>query len=64
LDRSQSFLVSPLTSEVLLNAFELGQVPDIFDRLITATAVDLDLPLVTHDQEIIDANVIEILWDE
>ena len=64
LDRSQFFLISPLTPEVLLYAFGISQVPDIFDRLIAATALDLDTPLVTQDQEIIDANCVEILWDE
>jgi PIN domain nuclease of toxin-antitoxin system len=64
LDRSQFFLIYPLTPQVLLRAFEIPQVPDIFDRLIAATALDLDLPLVTEDQKIIDSRCVEILWSE
>ena len=64
LNRSQSFLISPLTPEVLVHAFGIPQIPDIFDRLIAAAALDLDLPLVSHDQEIVDSRCVEILWGE
>jgi PIN domain nuclease of toxin-antitoxin system len=62
--RRQFFLISPLTEEVLLRAFQIPQVPDIFDRLVAAAALDLDLPLVTEDEKIVEANCVEILWDE
>jgi PIN domain nuclease of toxin-antitoxin system len=37
-------------------------IPDMPDRIITATAVELGLPLITKDSKIIKANVIEIIW--
>ncbi len=37
-------------------------IPDMPDRIIIATAVELGLPLITKDSKIIKANVIEIIW--
>jgi PIN domain nuclease of toxin-antitoxin system len=61
--RRQFFLISPLTEEVLLRAFQIPQVPDIFDRLIAAAALDLDLPLVTEDEKIVETKCVEIIWE-
>jgi PIN domain nuclease of toxin-antitoxin system len=35
---------------------------DIFDKVIVASAVELDLPLMTKDLAIINANLAEIYW--
>lgn len=37
-------------------------IPDMPDRIITATAVDLDLPLITKDRNITEAKVITVVW--
>lgn len=64
LSRNRSFIISDLTSEIVVQASKLLQIKDPFDKLIAATAICLDLPLITQDDKIIKANVVEILWDE
>jgi predicted nucleic acid-binding protein len=49
------------------NLLDLPQVVEampslIVDFLITATAVVLDVPLVTRDEAITSAGVVEVLW--
>lgn len=35
---------------------------DPFDELIVATALNLDLPLITADSNITDSEVVEVVW--
>ena len=35
---------------------------DIFDKAIVATAVELDLPLITKDAAITESNLVEVYW--
>ena len=37
-------------------------IPDMPDRIIAATALELGLPLITKDRKITEANLIEVLW--
>lgn len=37
-------------------------IPDMPDRIITATAIDLGLPLITKDRKITEAAVVKIVW--
>ena len=35
---------------------------DLFDRVIVATAVEVELPLITKDVEITESNLVDIYW--
>jgi predicted nucleic acid-binding protein len=35
---------------------------DPFDAVIAATAIVKDLPLITHDQDIANARIVETVW--
>ena len=37
-------------------------IPDMPDRIITATALELGLPLITKDSKITAANVVKVIW--
>ena len=37
-------------------------IPDMPDRIIAATALELSLLLITKDRKITEANLIEVLW--
>jgi predicted nucleic acid-binding protein len=39
-----------------------ADVPDMPDRIITATAYQLDLPLITKDQKIKNSRVVSVVW--
>jgi PIN domain nuclease of toxin-antitoxin system len=40
----------------------LVDLADPFDRFILATAVQLELPLVTADRAIRKTNIVEVIW--
>ncbi len=45
-----------------MQSLQRQSIPDMPDRIITATAVELGLLLITKDSKIITANVVEIIW--
>ncbi len=49
-------------ARTMLQKVPWSAVPELADRIITATAIALDLPLITKDQRIIDAQVVRIIW--
>ncbi len=51
-----------LTAEVVYVAQRLYAIAERGDRLIAATAVTLDLPLITRDPQIAAAAGVECLW--
>jgi predicted nucleic acid-binding protein len=51
-----------LTTEIIRVAQRLYAISERGDRLIAATAVALDLPLITHDPQIASAAGVECLW--
>ncbi len=53
---------APLTAEIVYVAQRLFAITERGDRLIAATAVILDLPLITRDPAIAKAAGVECLW--
>jgi PIN domain nuclease of toxin-antitoxin system len=51
-----------LTAEIVYAAQRLYSIPELGDRLIAATAIVLDLPLITRDPEIQRAAGVECIW--
>jgi PIN domain nuclease of toxin-antitoxin system len=51
-----------LTAEIVYVAQRLYAIPERSDRIIAATAVVLDLPLITRDPEIQQAAGVECIW--
>jgi PIN domain nuclease of toxin-antitoxin system len=59
---SGSFFPAELTVDIVLGAEELYGIRERGDRLIAATALVHDLPLVTRDPEIGKAAGIDVVW--
>jgi predicted nucleic acid-binding protein len=38
------------------------QVPDMHDRIIGATALHLDLPLITRDRNLVNSRLLNCVW--
>jgi len=59
-----AFIVVPLDLRVLdkMAAVSREKVPDPFDRIIAATALMLDLPLVSADEDIQGAMGERVIW--
>jgi PIN domain nuclease of toxin-antitoxin system len=60
----RQFIVLPMTANIALQAFELptNYPNDPVDRIIGATALIEDLPLLTADREIRRSNVVPTIW--
>jgi PIN domain nuclease of toxin-antitoxin system len=56
-------VIFPLTSEVAKTISDVPRmdVPDMPDRIIAATALHLDLPLISRDRKI-RLSAVETLW--
>jgi predicted nucleic acid-binding protein len=46
----------------VLRADGLYEIPERGDRLIAATAAELDVPLITRDREIGRASGVAVVW--
>jgi PIN domain nuclease of toxin-antitoxin system len=57
-----SFQPYDLTVDVVRAAERLYTIPERGDRLIAATAVVLDCPLITRDPEVAGSASVELLW--
>jgi len=57
-----SYFAADLTVPVVLRARSLRAIPARTDRLIAATALDRDLPLITRDPEIATAAGVDVVW--
>jgi PIN domain nuclease of toxin-antitoxin system len=54
--------LAELDLDVIAEAHRLTFHGDPFDRTIVATAKLMDLPLITKDESIVEANVVDIVW--
>ena len=61
---AQGIELLPLLPEIALRAAQLPQIHrDPWDRLIIATALEYDAPLVTRDQTIPQYPGVRVIWD-
>lgn len=58
-----SYEFLPLFPSTVIQSHTLTAIPDIFDRLIVAEAVRLDLPLITRDSAIRASGLMTVVWD-
>ena len=56
------FEIVPLDPSIISLAIGYNFNRDVFDKIIVASAIELDLPLMTKDTAIIESNLIEIYW--
>ena len=64
LDPETRFEVAALDATTMgrLASFPLAGLPDPWDRLIVATAMQLNLPLVTRDRAIGNTGAVHTIW--
>lgn len=56
------FEIAPLETSVISQAVGFNFNNDSFDKIIVASAIELDMPLITKDVAITESNLIEIYW--
>ncbi len=60
---SSSYQFLPLLPDTVVGSHTLTPIPDIFDRLIVAEAIHLQLPLITVDSVIRDSGLVTVVWN-
>jgi predicted nucleic acid-binding protein len=58
---SRNYQFEPLSLEILKTASQIHDIPELHDRLIAATAMHLDLPLITNDPVISKSEFVQIV---
>ncbi len=58
----ENIKIIPLDSEIIYKAFEINDIPELHDRLISATAGLMDIELITNDKVISDSNFVKTIW--
>jgi PIN domain nuclease of toxin-antitoxin system len=62
LEGSFNYPIYPLDEEVILQCNGIGQVIEMHDRIIVATARLLRAKLITKDVNIVNSKVVETVW--
>jgi PIN domain nuclease of toxin-antitoxin system len=62
LNQRQGFEITPLDTEIIMQAYTIRINDDPFDDTIVATALARDCKLITKDIRITEANVVEVYW--
>jgi len=55
--------VHAIDVELLRNAFEINDIPELHDRLIAASGKVHGYPIITNDPEIIASKFVSTIWD-
>jgi PIN domain nuclease of toxin-antitoxin system len=56
------FLLAEMNPSIIARAIGYNFNNDPSDKIIVATAISIDLPLITKDVAITDSNLVEIYW--
>lgn len=62
IEDSENFEIAPLDLEILNTADNIDYELEMHDRLIAATALFFNVPVLTRDKTIKDSNVCETIW--
>jgi len=57
-----TYQFQPLTFDIIDISLQITDIPELHDRLITATAKSLDVPLITNDPLIQASAFLETTW--
>jgi PIN domain nuclease of toxin-antitoxin system len=61
-EENKNFIIYSLDSATVIEAFKIKNIPELHDRLITATAAILKVPLITNDPIIRQSLYVETIW--
>lgn len=62
LQTNSNFREYPLTQAIIETAAQITDIPELHDRLISATARHLNLELITSDMKIQNSNFVKTIW--
>lgn len=62
LQNSPNFKEFPLTADVIKSTEQITDIPELHDRIISATAKHLNLELITNDTKIQNSTFVKTIW--
>ena len=62
LAKNKNLKVYPLAFETVRSAFEIDDIPELHDRLISAAAKELGIEIITNDPEIEQSVHVRTIW--
>jgi predicted nucleic acid-binding protein len=62
LKKYQTYQEVPLSFEIIQNAQQITDIPELHDRLIASTAGFLNLALITNDPKIENSQFVNTIW--
>ncbi|MFA0960821.1 type II toxin-antitoxin system VapC family toxin [Roseivirga sp. BDSF3-8] len=62
-DKIKTVRVAPVSGSVTQKAFIINDIPELHDRLIAATAAELNAPLLTNDPKIKASKFVNTIWN-
>jgi len=62
IEENENFSIHSLDSTTVLEAFKIKNIPELHDRLITASAAILKASLITNDPIIQKSGYVETIW--
>ena len=62
LKNSSNFKELPMNGDVIKSAAEITDIPELHDRIISASARFLNLKLITSDAKIQNSNFVRTVW--
>ena len=54
--------IIPMTVEIIQSSFEIDDIPELHDRIISGTAYALKQPLITNDPIISHSKYVDVVW--
>ena len=51
-----------ITFKAVENAFTIDDIPELHDRIIAGTAMEIGLELLTNDPKIEESNFVKTIW--
>ena len=62
LKNSPNFKEIPMNGEIIKSAAQITDIPELHDRIISASARLLNLELITNDAKIQNSNFVRTIW--
>ncbi|MEA1966999.1 MAG: PIN domain-containing protein [Thermodesulfobacteriota bacterium] len=60
--KQESILVEPISEKIIEKAFEIDDIPELHDRIISGTALKKGLELITNDPIISSSMFVKVIW--
>jgi len=61
-EKCDTISIEPITAKIVVWAFEISDIPELHDRIIAATAIHRNAPLITNDPVIAASKFLKTLW--